>query len=40
MAQKKPNPIDVEVGEKIKARRTLLGISQEKLADEIGITFQ
>ncbi len=36
----KPNPIDVHVGFRIRQRRTLLGISQTKLADAIGLTFQ
>jgi transcriptional regulator with XRE-family HTH domain len=35
-----PNPIDVHVGARIRLRRTLLGISQEKLAETIGLTFQ
>jgi transcriptional regulator with XRE-family HTH domain len=35
-----PNPIDVHVGARIRLRRTLLGISQEKLAEAIGLTFQ
>src|SRR4030095_14597504 len=35
-----PNPIDVHVGGRIRLRRTLLGISQEKLAEAIGLTFQ
>jgi transcriptional regulator with XRE-family HTH domain len=35
-----PNPIDVHVGARIRLRRTLLGMSQEKLADHIGLTFQ
>jgi transcriptional regulator with XRE-family HTH domain len=35
-----PNPIDVHVGSRIRLRRTLLGISQEKLAEAIGLTFQ
>lgn len=35
-----PNPIDVHVGSRIRLRRTLLGISQERLADSIGLTFQ
>ena len=34
------NPIDVHVGARIRLRRTLLGISQEKLAEAIGLTFQ
>jgi transcriptional regulator with XRE-family HTH domain len=35
-----PNPIDVHVGSRIRLRRTLLGISQERLAEAIGLTFQ
>lgn len=35
-----PNPIDKYVGSRIRLRRTLLGYSQEKLADALGITFQ
>ncbi|CDZ29930.1 helix-turn-helix domain-containing protein [Neorhizobium galegae] len=40
MEKKKPNPIDVHVGSRIRLRRTMLKISQEKLADGLGITFQ
>src|ERR671924_1910177 len=36
----KPNPIDVHVGTRIRLRRTLLGLSQEKLGEAIGLTFQ
>jgi transcriptional regulator with XRE-family HTH domain len=35
-----PNPIDVHVGNRIRLRRTLLGISQMRLAEAIGLTFQ
>lgn len=35
-----PDPVDVQVGSRIRQRRNLLGISQEKLAAEIGVTFQ
>lgn len=35
-----PNPIDVHVGARIRLRRTLLGMSQEGLADAIGLSFQ
>ncbi len=35
-----PNPIDSHVGERIRLRRTLLGLSQEKLAAMLGLTFQ
>ncbi|NCB09833.1 MAG: XRE family transcriptional regulator, partial [Bacteroidia bacterium] len=35
-----PNPIDVYVGNRVRVRRTLLGISQEKLGKDLGLTFQ
>ena len=35
-----PNPIDRHVGLRIRLRRKELGISQEKLAESIGLTFQ
>ena len=35
-----PHPIDVHVGGRIRLRRTLLGLSQEKLGEMIGLTFQ
>ncbi|MBN9052526.1 MAG: helix-turn-helix transcriptional regulator, partial [Rhizobiales bacterium] len=35
-----PDPIDVEVGGKIKAQRRLVGMSQNTLADRLGVTFQ
>ncbi len=35
-----PNPIDVHVGARLRVRRTLLGMSQTKLGDAIGVTFQ
>jgi transcriptional regulator with XRE-family HTH domain len=35
-----PNPIDVHVGQRIRLRRTLLGMSQQKLGEAIGLTFQ
>jgi len=38
--KKKPNPTDVHVGTRIRLRRNLLGMSQEKLGDALGITFQ
>ncbi|WP_336055683.1 helix-turn-helix domain-containing protein [Nitratireductor sp. CH_MIT9313-5] len=38
--KKKPNPIDVHVGSRIRLRRNMLGISQEKLGESLGITFQ
>ena len=35
-----PDPIDVEVGGKIKAQRRLVGMSQDTLAARLGVTFQ
>jgi len=35
-----PDPVDVHVGGRVKLRRTLLGFSQEELADAVGVTFQ
>jgi len=39
-ASGKPNPIDVHVGGRVRLRRTLLGMSQERLGDALGLTFQ
>src|SRR5215203_3079760 len=36
----KPNPIDVQVGSRVRLRRNMLGLSQEKLGEAIGLTFQ
>lgn len=38
--ERSPNPIDRHVGLRIRMRRKELGVSQEKLADQIGLTFQ
>lgn len=38
--KKKPNPIDIHVGSRIRLRRNMLGFSQEKLGENLGITFQ
>jgi transcriptional regulator with XRE-family HTH domain len=35
-----PNPVDAHVGQRLRARRTLLGWSQERLGDAVGLTFQ
>ena len=35
-----PNPVDVEVGARIRARRRALRLSQSQLAEALGITFQ
>lgn len=41
MANKKqPNPIDIHVGSRVRLRRMMLGMSQEKLGESLGITFQ
>jgi transcriptional regulator with XRE-family HTH domain len=39
-ASGQPNPIDVHVGGRVRLRRTLLGLSQEKLGEALGLTFQ
>jgi transcriptional regulator with XRE-family HTH domain len=36
----KPNPIDVHVGKRLRLRRTLLGMSQERLGEMLSLTFQ
>ncbi len=35
-----PRPTDVHVGGRVRARRTLIGMSQEKLGKHVGLTFQ
>lgn len=35
-----PNPVDIHVGSRVRLRRTLLGMSQEKLGGALGLTFQ
>ena len=40
MAGKKPNPVDTHVGSRVRLRRMLLGMSQERLGDSMGLTFQ
>jgi transcriptional regulator with XRE-family HTH domain len=37
---KSPNPTDVYVGSRVRMRRKMLGLSQEKLGEKLGITFQ
>ena len=34
------DPIDVHVGSRVRLRRTLLGLSQERLGEAVGLTFQ
>lgn len=40
MARKEPNPIDVHVGARLKMRRMIVGMSQERLGENLGLTFQ
>jgi transcriptional regulator with XRE-family HTH domain len=40
MAKKVPNPVDKHVGSRVRMRRMMLGMSQEKLGDALSITFQ
>jgi transcriptional regulator with XRE-family HTH domain len=40
MPQKQPNSIDVQVGNRIRIRRMLIGMSQEQLGDLLGLSFQ
>ena len=40
MVKKTPNPIDVHVGNRVRMRRMLVGMSQEKLGQRLGLTFQ
>jgi len=38
--QRRPNPVDIHVGSRVRLRRMLLGMSQEKLGEHLGLTFQ
>jgi transcriptional regulator with XRE-family HTH domain len=40
MAKKAPNPTDKYVGSRVRMRRMMLGMSQEKLGNALGLTFQ
>lgn len=37
---KSPDPIDIHVGQRVRARRKMLGLSQTQLGTELGVTFQ
>lgn len=37
---RRPNPIDLHVGSRVRVRRMLLGMSQERLGEQLGLTFQ
>src|SRR6266542_981360 len=40
VAKKAPNPIDKHVGSRVRMRRMMLAMSQEKMGDALGLTFQ
>lgn len=40
MVKSKPDPVDIHVGSRVRLRRTLLGMSQEKLGKALSLTFQ
>ena len=40
IAEDGPDPVDVHVGQRLRQRRTLLGMSQERLAQAFGVSFQ
>ena len=40
MATRKPDPVDIEVGQRIKIQRLAAGLSQTELGESIGVTFQ
>ena len=39
-APRSPNPVDIHVGSRVRIRRRVLKMSQEKLGDALGVTFQ
>ena len=39
-SSRRANPVDTHVGGRVRLRRMLLGMSQEKLAEQLGLTFQ
>lgn len=40
LMQRKPNPTDIHVGQRLRAARMLAGMSQERLGAEVGLSFQ
>ncbi|HET7884757.1 MAG TPA: helix-turn-helix transcriptional regulator [Bradyrhizobium sp.] len=40
MSTKAPDPVDKYVGSRVRMRRIMLGMSQEKLGEALGLTFQ
>jgi transcriptional regulator with XRE-family HTH domain len=39
-AERAPNPVDIHVGRRVRQRRKTLGVTQERLAEDLGLTFQ
>jgi transcriptional regulator with XRE-family HTH domain len=39
-SSRRPNPMDAHVGSRVRLRRMMLGMSQEKLGEHLGLTFQ
>jgi transcriptional regulator with XRE-family HTH domain len=39
-SRRRPNPVDIHVGSRMRSRRAQVGMSQEKLGDHLGVTFQ
>ena len=37
---KSPNPVDIHVGSRVRLRRMMIGMSQERLGEKLGLTFQ
>jgi transcriptional regulator with XRE-family HTH domain len=40
MAKRVPDPVDKQVGARVRMRRMMIGMSQEKLAEALGLSFQ
>ena len=40
LGPRSPNPVDVHVGARVRLRRKILKMSQEKLGEQLGVTFQ
>lgn len=40
LVRKPPNTIDIHVGSRVRLRRMMIGMSQEKLGEKLGLTFQ
>jgi transcriptional regulator with XRE-family HTH domain len=40
LPKKQANPIDAQVGNRLRLRRMMIGMSQERLGELLGLTFQ